>query len=48
MSRIGKKPVQIEKDIKVKIQDSKIDIEGPKGKLSFNIPLSIFITIRHH
>jgi large subunit ribosomal protein L6 len=35
MSRIGRKPVPVPPDVKVSIIDSKIEIEGPKGKLSF-------------
>lgn len=38
MSRIGKKPITIPKDVKVQIQDGYIYVEGPKGKL--NRPLS--------
>jgi large subunit ribosomal protein L6 len=35
MSRIGRKPVPVPSSVKVAIADSKIDVEGPKGKLSF-------------
>jgi len=34
MSRIGKKPVVIPKDVKVACTDGVIHVEGPKGKLS--------------
>lgn len=34
MSRIGKKPVAIPKDVKVEIQNGLLCVEGPKGKLS--------------
>ena len=34
MSRIGKKPVAIPKDVKVEIKDGLLCVEGPKGKLS--------------
>lgn len=34
MSRIGKKPVVIPKEVKVEIKDGVISIEGPKGKLA--------------
>jgi large subunit ribosomal protein L6 len=33
MSRIGKQPVAIPAGVKVKIQDGKVFVEGPKGKL---------------
>ena len=35
MSRIGRKPVTVPANVKVSVADSKIDVEGPKGKLSF-------------
>jgi large subunit ribosomal protein L6 len=35
MSRIGRKPVPVPADVKVAIADSTVNIEGPKGKLSF-------------
>src|SRR4051794_36460033 len=35
MSRIGRKPVPVPASVKVSIVDSKIEVEGPKGKLSF-------------
>ncbi|SMP50643.1 LSU ribosomal protein L6P [Neorhodopirellula lusitana] len=35
MSRIGKKPVAIPAGVTVSLNDRTIDVEGPKGKLSF-------------
>jgi large subunit ribosomal protein L6 len=35
MSRIGRKPIPVPPAVKVAIADSKVEIEGPKGKLSF-------------
>jgi large subunit ribosomal protein L6 len=35
MSRIGRKPVPVPATVKVSIADSTIQVEGPKGKLSF-------------
>jgi large subunit ribosomal protein L6 len=35
MSRIGRKPVPVPPTVKVSIADSTIEVEGPKGKLSF-------------
>jgi large subunit ribosomal protein L6 len=35
MSRIGRKPVVVPANVKVSIADSTINVEGPKGKLSF-------------
>ncbi|MDD5431925.1 MAG: 50S ribosomal protein L6 [Candidatus Omnitrophica bacterium] len=37
MSRIGKKPIVVPKEIKVEIKDKEIFIEGPKGKISRTI-----------
>ena len=41
MSRIGKVPVVVPRDVKVKIENSHAVVEGPKGKLSLSIPLGI-------
>ncbi len=38
MSRIGKQPVVIPPKVKVDIKGSRIFVEGPKGKLDFEIP----------
>jgi large subunit ribosomal protein L6 len=35
MSRIGRKPVPVPAAVKISLADSTIDVEGPKGKLSF-------------
>jgi large subunit ribosomal protein L6 len=36
MSRIGRKPVVVPANVKVSVADATINVEGPKGKLSFN------------
>ncbi len=36
MSRIGRKPVVVPANVKVAVADSKIEVEGPKGKLAFS------------
>jgi large subunit ribosomal protein L6 len=45
MSRIGKKPIAIPKDVKLDVKDGSVSVEGPKGKLnlalSSRIPLEI-------
>jgi large subunit ribosomal protein L6 len=38
MSRIGKLPVAIPAKVKVEIKGQKFLVEGPKGKLNFDIP----------
>jgi large subunit ribosomal protein L6 len=41
MSRIGHKPIPVPAGVKVALQGGKIDVQGPKGKLSFLIPQGI-------
>lgn len=41
MSRIGKIPVPVPKEVKVTIDASKVHVEGPNGKLELNIPSGI-------
>ena len=36
MSRIGRKPVPVPANVKISIVDRTIQVEGPKGKLSFS------------
>jgi len=36
MSRIGRKPVVVPANVKVSVADSTIQVEGPKGKLSWS------------
>nr|YP_009511721.1 ribosomal protein L6 [Melanthalia intermedia]AXI97598.1 ribosomal protein L6 [Melanthalia intermedia] len=43
MSRIGKQPINLPKNIKVVIEVNKIKIEGPKGKLKYKLPNNIKI-----
>lgn len=38
MSRVGKKPIEVPKNVKLAIHASSVNVEGPKGKMSF--PLS--------
>jgi large subunit ribosomal protein L6 len=38
MSRIGKKPISIPNNVKVNITDGVIEVTGPKGKLTTNLP----------
>jgi len=41
MSRIGKQPIPIETGIKVTVDDARISVEGPKGKLAQTLPSGI-------
>ncbi|MDD5238724.1 MAG: 50S ribosomal protein L6 [Candidatus Omnitrophica bacterium] len=46
MSRIGKKPVNIPKEVKIEVKDGSIIVEGPKGKLSKPLSNSITVEIK--
>lgn len=41
MSRIGKMPINVPPAVKVKIDGRKIHVEGPKGKLDYELPETI-------
>ena len=45
MSRIGRKPVPMPANVKVSVADSTIQVEGPKGKLSFNYRSEIDVKV---
>src|SRR5438094_9756026 len=38
MSRIGRLPIDIPAKVKVEVTDRKVRVEGPKGKLDFELP----------
>ena len=41
MSRIGKKPIEIPKNVKLSIDHQNVLVEGPKGKLQFKMNLRV-------
>ncbi len=41
MSRIGKIPVIVPKEVKITIQSQSVSLDGSKGKLKLNIPIGI-------
>jgi large subunit ribosomal protein L6 len=43
MSRIGKIPVEIPKGVKVAVNGKTVQVEGPKGKLSHDLPSGVSI-----
>jgi large subunit ribosomal protein L6 len=45
MSRIGKKPVELPAGVKVSQDQSTIKVEGPKGKLSMEMPKGVDIVL---
>ena len=46
MSRVGKKPIDIPKGVKIRIADGAVETEGPKGKLRTQVPAGIKIEQR--
>src|ERR1044071_1064813 len=46
MSRIGKKPVEIPAKTKVEVKGQLVAVEGPKGKLEFNVPSPITVAVK--
>jgi large subunit ribosomal protein L6 len=41
MSRIGNKPIALPSGVKIAVASDKLDVQGPKGKLSVKIPYGI-------
>lgn len=46
MSRIGKNPIKVPKGVQVDIKDGLINVKGPLGSLSQNIPNAIKVTLK--
>ena len=45
MSRIGKKPIDIPKGVDVKIEDTTVNVKGPKGELSSGFPSGVRVVV---
>jgi large subunit ribosomal protein L6 len=43
LSRVGKRPVTLPKGVTVNVNGTRIDIQGPKGKLSMDLPAQVSI-----
>ncbi len=41
MSRVGLKPISLPEKVAVKVDGNTVQVEGPKGKLDFNVPAGI-------
>jgi large subunit ribosomal protein L6 len=41
MSRIGRKPIPVPSGVKIALQGGKVDVQGPRGKLSVPVPQGI-------
>lgn len=47
MSRVGKTPIKVGQGVKVAVQDNMVKVEGPKGKLSYELPRSISVKVEN-
>lgn len=45
MSRVGKKVIEVPKDVKVNITDTMVEVQGPKGKLTTQVPAGISLAL---
>ena len=45
MSRVGKMPIKILQGVKVEIKDRTVKVEGPKGKLSHELPRGVIVKV---
>lgn len=45
MSRVGKTPIKVLQGIKVDIKDGLVKVEGPKGKLSHQLPEGVQVKV---
>lgn len=43
VSRVGKRPVALPKGVTVNVSGARVDVQGPKGKLSFDVPATVTI-----
>ena len=45
MSRVGNRPISLPSEVKVSVKDRRLEVEGPRGKLSLDIPSGIRVNI---
>jgi large subunit ribosomal protein L6 len=45
MSRVGRKPIAVPKDVKVQVAERSLSIQGPKGNLSTPVPPGISFAV---
>ena len=48
MSRIGKKPININAKVKIKIEAGKVFVEGQKGKLDWTFPTQVEVKLEEN
>ena len=41
MSRVGRKPIVVPKDVHVQVTETRLSIQGPKGSLTTPVPAGI-------
>jgi large subunit ribosomal protein L6 len=46
MSRLGRKPVPIPDKVKVSLDGSRVQVEGPLGKMAFALPTGIAVQVK--
>lgn len=46
MSRVGKKPISVPKQVTITIQDGEVVVQGPKGTLSRSIPPELEVSLQ--
>src|ERR1700756_5014685 len=47
MSRIGKQPIAIPAKVKVEVKGQQVSVEGPKGKLNWQLPRHTSIKVEN-
>lgn len=45
MSRVGKQPIQLPDKVTLKVANSTVHVEGPKGKLDFTLPEGVTVSL---
>jgi len=45
MSRIGNLPISVPKEVVATVSDSQVELKGPKGQVSFTIPVGIRVVL---
>ena len=45
MSRIGRMPIVVPKDVKISFDNTKVEVTGPKGRLSQSLPPRITLSV---
>jgi large subunit ribosomal protein L6 len=48
MSRVGKKSIELPKGVKLTVQDASVNVEGPKGKLSFKFHPRVKVSVKEN